>query len=184
MPARAPFAPQPSPVRAPADASGGGGDLAATREAFASAIGHIALAIGDKPLDADLQVWLNATYPATGPDSRRLAELIRTGFDEGWLMPRSANGIAFGRPIKPHGAAARCSVDVVRMDDVKGPHHRHPQGDIGFIVPISGTPAFDGMTCGWYVYEPGSAHVPTVSGGAAFVLYLLPDGAIEFTGQP
>jgi hypothetical protein len=31
------------------------------------------------------------------------------------------------------------------------------------------------------VYGPGTAHRPTVSGGKALILYLLPDGAIEFT---
>ena len=40
---------------------------------------------------------------------------------------------------------------------------------------------FDGRAAGWVVYGPGSAHRPTVSGGKALVLYLLPDGAIEFT---
>ncbi|MGA7328046.1 MAG: DUF4863 family protein [Rhodomicrobium sp.] len=30
---------------------------------------------------------------------------------------------------------------------------------------------------------PGSSHHQTVSGGDAYVLYLLPEGAIEFTGQ-
>jgi hypothetical protein len=31
------------------------------------------------------------------------------------------------------------------------------------------------------VYPPGSAHRPTVSGGRALVLYLLPEGRIEFS---
>jgi len=31
------------------------------------------------------------------------------------------------------------------------------------------------------VYAPGSAHRPTVSSGRALVLYLLPQGQIEFT---
>ncbi|MBP6368696.1 MAG: DUF4863 family protein, partial [Burkholderiales bacterium] len=40
---------------------------------------------------------------------------------------------------------------------------------------------FDGQGAGWVVYGPGSAHSPTVAGGRALVLYLLPQGAIEFT---
>jgi hypothetical protein len=40
---------------------------------------------------------------------------------------------------------------------------------------------FDGQAAGWKVYPPGSAHKPTVSGGRAYVLYLLPEGAIQFT---
>jgi len=34
---------------------------------------------------------------------------------------------------------------------------------------------------GWLVYEPDSEHYPTVSGGRAIVLYLLPGGEIDFT---
>jgi hypothetical protein len=49
------------------------------------------------------------------------------------------------------------------------------------IVPITGEARFDGKGRGWYVYAPGSSHAPTVTGGSAYVLYLLPDGAIEFT---
>jgi hypothetical protein len=40
--------------------------------------------------------------------------------------------------------------------------------------------AFDGVSDGWKVYEPGSVHCPTVTGGSAYVMYLLPEGAIEF----
>ena len=34
---------------------------------------------------------------------------------------------------------------------------------------------------GWLVCPPGSAHHPTVHGGRALVLYLLPEGRIDFT---
>ena len=50
-------------------------------------------------------------------------------------------------------------------------------------MAISGEPKFDGFPEGWYVYGPGSDHHPTVEGGDAYVLYLLPGGAIEFTGR-
>jgi hypothetical protein len=49
------------------------------------------------------------------------------------------------------------------------------------IMPIDESAQFDGQPRGWLVYPPGSAHKPTVSGGSAYVLYLLPDGAIEFS---
>ena len=48
-------------------------------------------------------------------------------------------------------------------------------------MPVTPEARFDGRGAGWCVCEPGSAHHPTVTGGAALVLYLLPDGAIEFT---
>ena len=49
--------------------------------------------------------------------------------------------------------------------------------------PVDAEARFDGRGAGWCVYGPDSAHRPTVRGGRAFVLYLLPQGAIEFTGQ-
>jgi hypothetical protein len=42
-------------------------------------------------------------------------------------------------------------------------------------------PLFDGRPAGWCVYPPGSAHHPTVTSGRALVLYLLPEGQIQFT---
>ena len=49
------------------------------------------------------------------------------------------------------------------------------------IMPVDTEALFDGKGRGWCVYEPGSAHHPTVSNGEALVLYLLPGGHIEFT---
>lgn len=156
---------------------------AASKPAFLSMIGSMAAAIGERPLDADLAEWLNRAYPATGAEFRRIAELMAAGAREGWLCQREAGGVAFGRVVKPGAETGRFSVDVVRMEPVAGPHHIHPNGEIGLIAPIDGEPHFDGWPAGWYVYGPGSAHHPTVTGGRAFVLYLLPEGAIEFTGR-
>jgi hypothetical protein len=95
-------------------------------------------------------------------------------------MPRSPlDGCATARP-EAFGTAD-CSVDVVEMESVKGPHHRHPNGEIDMIMPISPGAKFDGHGAGWLVYGPDTAHNPTVTEGKALVLYLLPGGAIEFT---
>lgn len=150
---------------------------------FEQAIGAIAAAIGERPLDTALGDWLNATYPIESEAFRDLAALIGQGARDGWLCKHESEGIRFGRVIKPGGATGRFSVDVVHMEAVRGPHHIHPQGEIGMITPTAGEPNFDGIGAGWYVYGPGSDHWPTVSDGSAFVLYLLPDGAIEFTGR-
>ena len=48
-------------------------------------------------------------------------------------------------------------------------------------MPMSSGAEFDGHGAGWVVYGPDSAHHPTVTNGKALVLYLLPDGAIDFT---
>ncbi|SDQ34798.1 DUF4863 family protein [Paraburkholderia tuberum] len=84
-----------------------------------------------------------------------------------------------GRPLDDdtHGF----SVDVVDMQDIAGPHHVHPHGEIDLIMPLTDGATFDGHPAGWCVYGPGSAHRPTVANGRALVLYLLPQGAIEFT---
>ncbi|HRE19566.1 MAG TPA: DUF4863 family protein [Rhabdaerophilum sp.] len=150
---------------------------------FSELVGKIALQLGGKPLDEALEVDLNAHFPASGAEFLALKALCAKGEAEGWLVAREMDGIRFGRPIKPGGVAGRFSVDVVRMKDIRGPHHIHTTGEIGAILSIDGDPRFDGKREGWYVYGPGSDHHPTVAGGDAYVLYLLPEGAIEFTGR-
>ena len=51
------------------------------------------------------------------------------------------------------------------------------------IMPVTNAAKFDGHGAGWLVYPPDSAHRPTVTGGRALILYLLPEGKIEWT-QP
>lgn len=152
-------------------------------EEFSMLLSGIAAQLEGVPLDDKMAAFLNAEYPVDGPDFKRLAELCAEGEKDGWLMNREGGGIKFGRAIKPGGPTGQFSVDVVRMKDVKGPHHVHPTGEIGAILPIEGSPKFDEFAPGWYVYPPGSDHHPTVSGGDAYVIYLLPEGAIEFTGK-
>jgi len=150
---------------------------------FEKLLGDIAGDLAGRPVDPTMAAYLNETYPADGETFARLTELCAEGEREGWLMSRSANGIKYGRAIKPGAAAGGFSVDVVRMKDCAGPHHVHTNGEIGAVIPIEGAPQFDDFKPGWYVYPPGSDHHPTVSGGDAYVVYLLPEGAIEFTGR-
>ena len=152
-------------------------------EDFSMLLSGIAARLDGVALDEDMATFLNTEYPADGADVARLAAMCAEGERDGWLMSREAGGIKFGRAIKPGGATGAFSVDVVRMGEIKGPHHRHPNGEIGVVLPIEGSPRFDAFAPGWYVYPPGSAHHPTISGGEAYVIYLLPEGAIEFTGQ-
>ena len=51
------------------------------------------------------------------------------------------------------------------------------------IMPVTQGARFDGKPRGWCVFEPGSDHRPTVTDGEALVLYMLPEGRIEFTDQ-
>ena len=154
-----------------------------SQASFRAALSELAAELAGRPLDDTLDAWLNLHHGADSPTFTRLAEAIRTGVAEGWLCQREGGGIRYGRIFKAADDLAGCSVDVVDMSDIAGPHHRHPHGEIDLIVPVDAGATFDGRGAGWCVYGPGSAHRPTVAGGRAFVLYLLPQGAIEFTGQ-
>lgn len=149
---------------------------------FERLIAEVTQHIADRPLDETLESWLNATWPPGSTTYAELAQACRTGVAEGWLCHREAGAIRFGRIVKPTPRTHGFSVDVVQMEDLAGPYHVHPLGEIDLIVPISEQAKFDGRPAGWCVYGPGSAHRPTVSGGQALILYLLPQGAIDFTG--
>jgi hypothetical protein len=43
-----------------------------------------------------------------------------------------AGGIRYGRVIKPGPETHGFSVDLVEMENVAGPQHRHPNGEIEF----------------------------------------------------
>lgn len=132
-------------------------------------------------LDHELEAWLNTEY---GPGSTSYAQLkavCQAGVAEGWLCQREGGGIRYGRIFKPAPELHGFSVDVVDMQNLAGPHHSHPTGEIDLNMPIEGEALFDGQSAGWVVMPPGSAHHPTVSQGRALVLYLLPEGRIDFT---
>jgi len=153
-----------------------------TSTEFAALVAPITGWIGDRALDATLEADLNRTFSPDGALFKSVVEACRAGIAAGWMCNREAGGIKYGRVVKPGEASHGFSVDVVEMDNLAGPHHRHPEGEIDMIMPLSGLAKFDGRGAGWLVYGPGSAHCPTVSDGKALVLYLLPKGKIEFTG--
>lgn len=142
---------------------------------------RIAAQLAGGPLDDALAGWLNRHYPADSPAFHELASACRAGVADGWLCNREAGGIRYGRIFKATPQTHGFSVDVVEMQDLTGPHHVHPHGEIDLIMPLDEGATFDGHPAGWCVYGPGSAHRPTVANGRALVLYLLPQGAIEFT---
>jgi hypothetical protein len=150
---------------------------------FESLMQELSGAVAGRALTSELAGHLNAQH---GPGSelfQRVREACLQGREEGWLCARQAAGIHYGRACKPSPALHGFSVDVVDMRDVVGPHHVHPLGEVDLVMPLEGDARFDGAPAGWVVYPPGSAHRPTVSHGRALVLYLLPEGRIEFTGQ-
>jgi hypothetical protein len=155
--------------------------MSGTPASFASHIAEVTRTVAGETLGPELEAKLNRLFPAGGPWFERAFELCKAGREEGWLCAREAGGIRFGRALPAGESTAGMSVDVVEMDDIVGPHHSHPNGEIDLVMPLDASARFDGRAAGWTVYPPGSAHHPTVRGGCALVLYLLPDGAIEFT---
>ena len=151
------------------------------QQAFSDAVAMMTARIAGQPLDDSLLVFLNENFPPGGEAFDDLAELCRQGIEDGWLCDREQGGIKFGRIIKPGPDTNGFSVDVVEMDDIRGPYHGHPNGEIDRIIPVTTDAECEGKGQGWKVYEDDSAHYPPVSGGKAIVLYLLPDGAIDFS---
>jgi hypothetical protein len=152
-----------------------------TPSEFQTEIAQLTAQLAGRPLDAALDRWLNELHGPASASYRRLAQACRTGVAEGWLCQREGGGIRYGRIFKAAPEQHGFSVDVVDMRDIAGPHHSHPLGEIDLIMPVEGDALFDGRPAGWLVCPPGSAHRPTVSQGRALVLYLLPDGRIDFT---
>jgi hypothetical protein len=155
--------------------------LAMNADEFRSLIGDLTATLEDQPLDAALAERLNREHPPGSPTFDSIFAACRHGVAAGWMCQREANGIRYGRVVKSSPQTHGFSVDVVEMNDCVGPHHVHPNGEIDMVMPLEGDARFDGQGAGWKVYPPGSAHHPTLHGGRAYVLYLLPQGAIQFT---
>jgi hypothetical protein len=152
-------------------------------DTFRQQIGALTARLDGRPLDAALDAWLNAECGADSEVCRALHASCAAGVAEGWLCNREGGGIRYGRIFKPAPDLHGFSVDVVDMANIAGPHHVHPEGEIDLVMPVDGDARFDGRPAGWVVMPPGSAHRPTVSQGRALVLYLLPNGRIDFTKE-
>ena len=148
---------------------------------FREQITRLTAQLAGRPLNSELDAWLNAEHGAGSDTFLQLKKSCQAGVAEGWLCDREGGGIRYGRIFKVADDLNGFSVDVVDMKDIAGPHHSHPNGEIDLIMPLEDGAQFDGRPAGWLVCPPGSAHRPTVSQGRALVLYLLPEGKIEFT---
>lgn len=148
---------------------------------FRQQLAELTQQLAGRELNTDLQTWLNQEHGVNSASYQQLKQSCQRGVAEGWLCNREGGGIRYGRIFKPADDLAGFSVDVVDMKDLKGPHHSHPNGEIDLIMPLEGEALFDEHPAGWLVYPAGSAHYPTVTQGRALVLYLLPQGSIEFT---
>jgi hypothetical protein len=152
-----------------------------TPETLRTQVAALTAQLAGRPLDAELDAWLNREHGVGSETYRALKASCEAGVAAGWLCNREGGGIRYGRIFKPAPDLHGFSVDVVDMQDIAGPHHAHPLGEIDLVMPQEGDATFDTRPAGWVVMPPGSAHRPTVAQGRSLVLYLLPEGRIEFT---
>lgn len=137
--------------------------------------------VSSRAINPALAEELNSRF---SPESEAFDEIERACHEaiaNGWMCAQGGEGRRFGRVIEPGEQTGGLSVDVVDLTDVVGPHHRHPNGEVCMVMPVNRHALFDGTGRGWCVFEPGSAHHPTVTNGEALVLYMLPQGQIEFS---
>ncbi|MEM9802862.1 MAG: DUF4863 family protein [Planctomycetota bacterium] len=116
------------------------------------------------------------------PDSeegRAISRALVALLEEGSIADRGAPPLRYGRAAKASDESLGFSIDVVDMSG-PGPLHRHPNGEVNWCIALDGDPRFVGKPAGWVVEPPGSEHVPEVTEGRMLIVYLLPDGAIEF----
>jgi len=152
-----------------------------TVETFTRQVAEVTAAIAGHALDKTLEAQLNAEFPAGGSFFKGIRDACAAAIAAGWMCQQGEGSRRFGRIVQPAATTHGFSIDVVDLTDIIGPHHRHPTGEIDMIMPLTPTARFDGRGEGWLVYPPNSAHRPTVSAGRAWILYLLPNGEIEFT---
>jgi len=135
------------------------------------------------PADPNATQKISEALPLDCDLMRDVAQLVREGVTDGWMVPREGGGIRYGRLAKPTEDTHGMSIDVVDMSG-PGPGHLHPNGEIDLSFRLEGDAHFDGHPEGWLVLPPGSWHVPTVTGGRMGILYFLPNGEIQFGPRP
>ncbi|MCW8889188.1 MAG: DUF4863 family protein [Sedimenticola sp.] len=137
--------------------------------------------VSQRPVDKALEAALTEQFPPGSPLFESIDAACHEAIKAGWMCAQGDTGRRFGRVIEPSDDTGRLSVDVVDLIDIAGPHHRHPLGEVCMVLPITEGALFDGKPRGWCVYPPESQHRPTVTQGQALILYLLPEGQIDFT---
>lgn len=122
---------------------------------------------------------LRERFPHDGPEMSAIRQAMEEGVAAGTVCHMGEDPVRYSRLFKATEDSLGFSADAVLMS-APGPRHLHPEGEIDLCFALDGEPTFDGNPAGWTVYRPGSQHIPTVSGGTMLILYLLPQGAIEF----
>ncbi|MCK4985940.1 MAG: DUF4863 family protein, partial [Desulfobacterales bacterium] len=123
--------------------------------------------ISDRAIDAALAEELNRSFPPGSETFDTIEKACHEAIAAGWMCAQGSEGRRFGRVIEPGPETGGLSVDVVNLTDLVGSHHSHPAGEVCMVMPITPEAQFDGTSRGWCVFEPGSAHYPTVTNGEA-----------------
>jgi hypothetical protein len=122
---------------------------------------------------------LTERFDPSAPAAGMLAKDLIALLDAGQLAQRGELPVRYGRVCKASPESDDFSIDVVHMNGA-GPLHVHPAGEVNYLIPLEGSPRFEGASYGWVVMPPGSSHVPAVEGGRMLIVYLLPGGKIAF----
>ena len=154
-----------------------------TREDLQALLVSVTEYVDERVLDDALEKDLNETFSPADSLFNEIQIVCHSAIKAGWMCKYEAGGIRYGRVIKPSDVLKGFSVDVVDMENIRGPHHRHPKGEIDMVMPLDVDAQFDCKGAGWKVYKADTAHYPTVTNGRVLVLYLLPAGDIEFTNM-
>jgi hypothetical protein len=135
-------------------------------------------------IDAKLAEELKRRFPPGGEVFDTIEKACHEAIADGWMCANGEEGgPRWGRVIEPGEETAGLSVDVVDLTDLVGSLHSHPTGEVCMVMPITPEARFDGTPRGWCVFEEGTSHHPTVTNGRALILYLLPDGKIDFSDR-
>ncbi|HEY9572903.1 MAG TPA: DUF4863 family protein, partial [Pusillimonas sp.] len=97
---------------------------------FQQLIQSLTREIGGRPLDSALQADLQRLFPYEGAVCQSIFQACKQGIEDGWMCKYEHGGIRYGRVIKPDPELHGYSVDVVEMQDIAGPEHCHPLGEI------------------------------------------------------
>lgn len=155
------------------------------KEAFLNLVRELCSAIRGKPLNDDLETYLNQHYGADSESYQKLSSLMQIGVEEGWVAYSEIEGAEYrrGRILEPGFDSAGMSVESGLLNNVKGQYHCHTTGEINMVIPLEQGANFCGAGAGWVVYPPLSEHFPTVH-ARALILFFLPDGKIEYKAPP
>lgn len=141
---------------------------------------------------AQLEDWLNRTYPPGDRLFDGLARLVTAGVEDGWAANQEVGGAHYRRSLilEPCKKMAYFSITAVYMSSMerfRGAYHLHPYGEVNLVIPLNKGAELAGPRgwCGggWTAPAPGSHHYPEVRGGALIALFYLPAGRISYDIQ-